>query len=152
MTSSTQKVWRNSVIFRNSSGRFLHGLPLNQPSVKPGLHLQFCRQLFSSWPMWLKEWQTVLAKSPARRPGATKNLCRATKVSWLMSRRATTLLCFDRFKFCVINLLLNRHRLIKRVKRRFVKMKVNKILMIINSAKIAIYLLVWCQNTDLIFQ
>jgi hypothetical protein len=28
MTSSTQKVWRISVILRNSSGRFLHGLPL----------------------------------------------------------------------------------------------------------------------------
>jgi hypothetical protein len=28
MTSSTQKVWKNSVILRNSSGRFLHGLPL----------------------------------------------------------------------------------------------------------------------------
>jgi hypothetical protein len=29
-----------------------------------------------------------------------------------MSRRATTLLCFDRFKFCVINLLLFRHRVL----------------------------------------
>jgi hypothetical protein len=28
MTSSTQKVWGSSVILRNSSGRFLHGLPL----------------------------------------------------------------------------------------------------------------------------
>jgi hypothetical protein len=28
MTSSTQKVWRKSVILRNSSDRFLHGLPL----------------------------------------------------------------------------------------------------------------------------
>ena len=26
-----------------------------------------------------------------------------------MSRQVTTLLCFDRFKFCVINLLLFRH-------------------------------------------
>ena len=29
-----------------------------------------------------------------------------------MSRRATTLLCFDRFKFCVINLLLFCHRVL----------------------------------------
>jgi hypothetical protein len=34
MTSSTQKVWRNSVILRNSSGRFLHGLPLKHPTQK----------------------------------------------------------------------------------------------------------------------
>ena len=29
-----------------------------------------------------------------------------------MSRRATTLLCFDCFKFCVINPLLFRHRVL----------------------------------------
>jgi hypothetical protein len=63
---------------------------------------------------------SVLAKSPARRPGATKNLCRATKISWLMSRRATTLLCFDCFKFCVINLLLFRHRVLIKLSQKMI--------------------------------
>jgi hypothetical protein len=71
-----------------------------------------------------------------------------------MSRRATTLLCFDRFKCCVINHLLFRHRVLIKLCQKMIGQNEseqntddNKL-----SEDCDLPFCMICQNTDLIFQ